>query len=115
MTRNSRTPETERSTVWTPRQKLSRDVVCVCYPRGDCDEGVKHLARECGYRVGLSTITHTDRSADPLDAHRLLLRPSFSLLEVWLIGRGGYNWLAMLAGFRRWRRRRAGPRGRQPG
>jgi len=88
-------------------EKLGREVVCVCYPVGDCNEDVKRAARECGYRVGLSTINHTDRSSDPFDVRRLLLRPSFSLLEVWLIAKGGYNWLARLAAFRRWRKGRS--------
>jgi peptidoglycan/xylan/chitin deacetylase (PgdA/CDA1 family) len=89
--------------------RLGRDVLCVAYPRGLCNEDIKRRASECGYRIGFSTITHTDRSSDPFDVRRLLLRPSFSLLEVWLVTNGGYNWLAILAAFRRWRRRRQAP------
>ncbi len=87
-------------------ERLGRPVMCVCYPRGRCDERVKKLARASGYRLGLSTLTHSDRSDDPMDVHRILLRPSFSLLEIWLMTQGAYNWLAALEKLRRRRRAR---------
>jgi peptidoglycan/xylan/chitin deacetylase (PgdA/CDA1 family) len=89
-------------------KELGRPVTCICYPYGFFNSAVKQVAAECGYRVGLTTITSTDPGDDPFEVPRILIRVRYSLLEVWLLSRGAYNWMRHLAAYRRRRREEAG-------